>query len=130
MGVAKNGPDVAAPYSFVALNETACPSVLISGQGSIVSGGNIQINSSCPTGALQTTGQANIDVTSPTGEINVVGDWAPGGGATVDPTPVERAPWQPDPLTELAAPPLPPAPASVVQLAGDQAHPVGVPGWE
>jgi len=129
MAVAKNGADVAAPYSFLALNKTACPSVLISGQGSVTAGGNIQINSSCPNGALQTTGQASIEVTSPTGEIDVVGDWSSGGtNVTVDPTPTEGAPWQPDPLADLPPPPLPGAPQPVVEVSGSKDIPAGCPG--
>ncbi len=129
MGVARNGPDVGAPYSFLALNQTACPSVLISGQGSVTAGGDIQVNSSCPTGALVTGGNANMTVTSPTGEINVVGDWASGGGnVTVSPTPQENQPWVPDPLADLPPPPLPGAPAPVVQESGSQPIPDGCPG--
>lgn len=128
MGVARNGPDVGAPYSFLALNETACPSVLISGQGSVTAGGNIQVNSSCATGALQTTGQAIMDVTSPTGEINVVGDWSSGGNANVSPTPTEDAPWSPDPLADLPPPPLPAAPGSVIQESGSEPIPDACPG--
>lgn len=120
MGVATNGAEGAAPYSLIALNETACPSVLVSGQGSLTTGSNIQVNSSCPTGALQTTGNAYVDVTSPTGRINVVGDWSSGGNANVDPPPTEGSPWQPDPLQYLPAPPipLPPEPRPAEWISG------------
>lgn len=128
MAVAKNGADVPAPYSFLALNKTACPSVLISGKGSVTAGGSIQVNSSCAN-ALQTTGNAVIDVTSPTGEINVVGGWSYGGNYTVDPTPTTSAPWQPDPLADLPPPPLPPAPQPITQVpSGSGTIPPGCPG--
>jgi len=128
MAVAKNGADTAAPYSFLALNKTACPSVLISGKGSVTAGGSIQVNSSCAN-ALQTTGNAVIDVTSPTGEINVVGGWSYGGNYTVDPTPTTPAPWQPDPLADLPPPPLPLAPQPMTQVpSGSGTIPPGCPG--
>ena len=128
MGVAKNGADAAAPYSFLALNKTQCPSVLLSGQGHVVAGGDIQINTSCLTGGLQTTGSSSIDVTSPSGTIKVVGDWASGGGATVSPMPLENQPWQPDPLAELPAPALPAAPNPVVRVSGSGSPPAACPG--
>lgn len=132
MGVAANTSGVAAPYSLIALNPTACPSVRVAGQGSIVTGSNIQINSSC-TGAgqdaFQTAGQAFVDITSPTGTINVVGEWSGAGGqANVDPVPVQGAPWQPDPLGQLPAPPLPGAPAAIQLLLGSQSIPAACPG--
>lgn len=128
MGVAKNGTDAAAPYSFLALNKTQCPSVLLSGQGSVTAGGDIQVNTSCPSGGLQTTGQSSINVTSPSGTIKVVGDWTGSPGATVSPTPLENQPWQPDPLAELPAPPLPGAPANVERVSGTKDPPPGCPG--
>jgi hypothetical protein len=128
MGVAANGLKAGAPYSVMALNDTACPSLLVSGQGSIDAGSNIQVNSSCPAGAMQTSGQASVDVNSP-GQINVVGDFQRGGGATVTPTPNEGAPWQPDPLEQLPEPAAFVVPAAVVQVGGvTQTVPASCPG--
>jgi hypothetical protein len=127
MGVATNGAEGAAPYSFIALNPTKCSSADLSGNGTIISGSNIQVNSTCSS-ALKTTGNATIDVLSPTGQINVVGGWQPGGNGTVDPVPNVGAPWQPDPLSELPSPTVPALPQAIVRLTGTRAIPNGCPG--
>jgi len=128
MGVATNGAEGAAPYSFLVLNKTICDSMQIAGNGSVVAGSNIQVNSSCPSSALKTQGNAQIDITSDTGQINVVGGWS-GGGASIEPTPQTGQPWQPDPLAELPPPtPVPGLPMPVVQVSGSMPIPSGCPG--
>jgi hypothetical protein len=128
MGVAANTTGTAAPYSFIALNLTACPSVQISGNGSVVAQGSVQIDSSCASGALTVTGKATIDVTAPTAQIDVVGTYSSGGNATVTPTPVQSAPSQPDPLLDLPAPKPLVQPSNVVQVSGaTMSVPTGCP---
>ncbi len=127
LAVAANQSGITAPYSFLALNPTACPSALFSGQGTLSVGGNIQVNSSCPSDAMQVTGQATVTVTSP-GACDVTGGVQQGGGGSLNCTLVTPAPALPDPLAQLAAPAVPSAPTAAVEVSGTKAIPSGCPG--
>lgn len=114
MGVAANQVDVALSYSFLALDPTACPSVLLSGStgSGLTAGGNVQVDSTC-AGGLQVTGNADITVTS--GACNVSGSSiATSGHAQVNCTVNTNSPVVPDPLAGLAAPTMPPLAAAPV----------------
>jgi hypothetical protein len=84
MGVAKNGPDIALPYSLLALNPHDCGANKITGSpGTVVTtNGTVHIDSDCTTnpGALQLAG--NGVLTSP--QCDVVGLIVESGGATND----------------------------------------------
>ena len=129
MAVAANQSGIAPPYSFLALNPTACPSALFSGQGDLSVGGNIQVDSSCPSAALQVTGQATVTVTVPNGACDVTGGIQQGGGGTLNCQQVTPAPALPDPLAQLAPPPVPAAALPAVEVAGTTLPiPPGCPG--
>ena len=128
MAVAANQSGISAPYSFLALNPTACPSALFSGQGTLEVAGNVQVDSSCPSDAMQVTGQASVTVTDPNGACDVTGGVQQGGGGTLDCTVVSPADALPDPLLQLAAPPVPAAPSPPVEISGTNSVPSGCPG--
>jgi len=129
MAVAANQSGISAPFSFLALNPTACPSAQFSGQAILNVGGNIQIDSSCPTGALQVTGKADVTVTVPQGQCGVVGSVAQGGKAQLNCTLVSPAQYEPDPLASLPPPPLPAAPLVISEVSGSTMPiPAGCPG--
>lgn len=127
---AANRSGVAADYSMIVLNKTACPSAKFTGSGVVSVSGNIQVDSACRHNpdAFDAGGATTVTVTSPNGAINVVGtaNWPSGN---VNPAPSTGQAYVPDPLAFLPAPALPALPADVVQLAGPaQAAPSGCPG--
>jgi Putative Flp pilus-assembly TadE/G-like len=117
MGVAKNGGDIALPYSLLALNPHDCGANKITGApGTIVeTNGTIHIDSDCTTnpGALQLSG--NGVLTAP--ECDVVGLIVESGGATNDCTTAPAGVLvYGDPLRNLPEPAQPGTPAAVVPL--------------
>ena len=55
--------DDQAPFAaMVALSPDACPAVLVSGTGDVISNGDIQVNSSCPDQALKISGQGDLEL--------------------------------------------------------------------
>ncbi|HEX8939647.1 MAG TPA: pilus assembly protein TadG-related protein [Candidatus Limnocylindrales bacterium] len=126
--VAANQSGISAPYSFLALDPTACPAALFSGQAVLNVGGNIQVDSSC-VGAMQVTGQADVTVTVPQGQCSVVGTVQQGGKAQLNCSLVQGAQTVPDPLASLPPPPQPGAPTNAVQVGGTaMAVPAACPG--
>jgi len=116
-------------FTIMALDETGCDAVLVSGNGSMVAHGNIQVNSTCQTGALRRQGNGDIIVDVAGGACNVVGDIQDGGGqGIIDCVQNEGAPYVPDPLRFLPPPALPPIPPAPLQITGNKQIPDGCPG--
>lgn len=127
LAVAQNSTGYSLPYSLLALDPTSCGTNKINGNGGAVTlGGTIHVDSSCPNQALLLSGQGVLSAP----ECDVVGGVQVSGGATNNCT------TQPsgvtvygDPLAELPPPPLPDAPAPIVQVSGTaKAVPNGCPG--
>lgn len=127
LAVAQNSTGYTLPYSLLALDPTSCGTNKITGNGGAVTlGGTIHVDSNCPNQALLLSGQGVL--TAP--ECDVVGGVQVSGGAsnncTTQPSGVTA---YGDPLAELPPPPLPGAPAPIVQESGTaKAVPNGCPG--
>ena len=116
-------------FTIMALEPTACDAMLVSGNGSVVALGNIQVNSTCQTGAMRRQGNGDIVVDVPGGACNVVGDISDGGGqGLIDCVQNEGAPFVPDPLRFLPPPALPAVPPAPIQITGNKQIPGGCPG--
>jgi len=127
--VATNQDTINAEWAIIALHPTQCDAGLVSGNGTVIAFGNIQVNSDCDNGALRRQGAGNISVQIPSGACNVVGDIQDGGGQGIfDCVQNEGAPLLPDPLAMLSPPAIPALAASMQQLVGAMATPTGCPG--
>ena len=51
--VAANEDDVGAPFAMLSLDPHGCDALFVSGNGEVISNGNIQVNSDCANGALK-----------------------------------------------------------------------------
>jgi hypothetical protein len=120
LGTASNRTGAAANYSMIALNPTECQAADFGGGGTVTVAGNIQVNSNstCTQGAFSAGGGSTVDVTAPSGRIDVVGDAKCRVGACTPP-PTPRQPYFPDPLGTLPAPGVPTltAPVTLVGLS-------------
>ncbi len=106
-----------------------CDALLVSGNGAVTANGNIQVNSTCTTGAMRRQGGGDISVTATGAACNVAGDITDGGGrGAITCAQNEGAPVIPDPLLGLPEPPKPGYPADIVRLTGTRAIPAGCPG--
>ena len=117
MGVAKNGGEIALPYSLLALNPHDCGATKITGSPgtTVTTDGTVHIDSDCTTnpGALQLAG--NGVLTAP--QCDVVGVIVESGGATNDCTSAPAGVLvYGDPLEGLDLPPQPGAPLPVEPL--------------
>jgi len=120
--------DIAGPFAILALDPLGCEAILVSGNGMLDSQGNIQVNSTCESGAFKRQGGGTVEVAADN-SCNVVGDIQDGGGQGYFQCAMnEGAPEVPDPLAELPAPPMPGAPAPVVLLTGTNSIPAACPG--
>jgi Flp pilus assembly protein TadG len=125
--VAVNQNGVGAPFAMLSLDPSGCDALLVTGNGSVVANGNIQVNSTCSDGALHRGGGGDITVTAPGSGCNVVGDIKdPGNNMNCVKT--SPAPAIPDPLAGLAPPAIPALPAAPVLIAGTGDIPDGCPG--
>jgi hypothetical protein len=116
-------------FSILALDPTGCDAMLVSGNGALVAYGNVQVNSSCTTGALRRQGNGDIVIDVAGGACNVVGDIQDGGGSgIIDCVQNEGAPSIPDPLRLLPAPALPALARAPVEIVGSKQIPNGCPG--
>ena len=102
---------------------------MVSGTGIITSNGSIQVNSKCSSNAMDVGGSGSITVTADGAICNAVGGIHPHGGGTLNCVQSEESYAIPDPLKTRPAPPLPPYPAFIQQVAGpSKSRPVGCPG--
>jgi Flp pilus assembly protein TadG len=122
LGVAQNSSGYTLPYSLIALDPNGTTSLTGNG-GGITTGGTVHIDSSAsPAMKLAGTGVINAPECDVVGTVQVSGGAT--NGCTSQPTGVTAFG---DPLRELPPPPLPPAPAPIVRIAG-KAIPNGCPG--
>lgn len=127
--VAVNQDGASGEFAMLSLEPTACDALLVSGNGLVSANGNIQVNSTCSSGALRRQGGGDITVTAPGAACNVAGDIADGGGTgTLLCAQNEGAAGIPDPLSGLAAPVKPGYPADAVEVSGTKTIPAGCPG--
>jgi len=127
--VAVNQDGVGGSFAMLALEPSACDALLVSGNGAVVANGNIQVNSTCTTGAMRRQGGGDISVTATGAACNVAGDIIDGGGrGAITCAQNEGAPVIPDPLLGLPEPPKPGYPADITRLSGTKTVPAGCPG--
>ena len=133
--VARNSSSAGGDFTILALDPTECNAFKVTGSGSVVSYGDLQVNSICPDGALNAGGQGSveiIDVDLGQGACNVVG---PGpnsidtdGGGSITCTKNMGSTAIDDPLIDLREPSRPGTPAAVVHKGGTMEAPSGCPG--
>lgn len=133
--VAINQDGVVSGYSILALEPEDCKAMQVTGQGDVLAYGDIQVNSTCATGAMNVGGQGNIAVKIPGGACNVVGPPPDGldvdGGGSFTCVENEGAKAIPDPLAGLPVPAQPGLPKAAVQVSGAlEDVPDGCPGSE
>ena len=113
MAVAANQQNVAYAFGMLALNETACKAILISGTGTVNSASNVQSNSTgegCGDGSnigFSRTGGGVLNVTAPSAVCRSGGTVQDQGSGTMNCTPEPYSFSLPDPLADLPAPPMP-----------------------
>jgi hypothetical protein len=117
--VAAQFDGVGGPWAFLALHETQCEAVKVTGNGNITAYGSIQVNSDCPESALKRQGPGSIVVQTEGAACNVHGGIQDGGGSgELECEQVTGAPIIPDPLEGLPAPAMPGLPTDAWQFAG------------
>jgi hypothetical protein len=127
--VATNADSGGGPFSILALDPSVCDAMIVSGNGSLVAYGNIQVNSNCTNGALRRQGGGNIVVDVPGGACNVTGTIRDGGGqGLIVCLKNEGAPVLPDPLAKLPVPAVPDLPQAIERVTGTLSIPTGCPG--
>jgi hypothetical protein len=112
MGVAKNGGDIALPYSLLALDPHGCGTNKINGAPgtNVTTDGTVHIDSDCTTDAVLLSG--NGVLTAP--QCDVVGQIQTSGGAVNNCTSAPSGVLvSGDPLRDLAVPDKPGTPAAV-----------------
>jgi hypothetical protein len=98
---------VGGPWAFMALHETVCEAVKVTGNGNISAFGSLQVNSSCPDSALKRQGPGSITL-STTASCDVHGGIQDGGGSgELACVKNPGAGTIPDPLAGLPAPAVP-----------------------
>ena len=133
MAVATNGQNLTFPFSMLALNQTACKAIAISGGGFVESQESIQSNSNgsgCAPGApvgFSRTGGSTINVIAPTATCRAVGEVQNAGtSGTMSCTIAQNSFALPDPLRNLPAP-AQPALAAPMVYAGTSTPPTPYP---
>lgn len=122
--VATNDNNLSFPFSMIALNETKCKAIHVSGGGVVEAYANIQSNSTgadCPPPdaiGFSRSGGATIDVIAPDATCRAVGEIQDAGASGyMTCTKAENSFALPDPLRDLTAP-TKPAVASAMVYAG------------
>jgi hypothetical protein len=127
--VATNQDDTAGPFAMLALDPSGCEALLVSGNGTVNSNGNLQVNSTCVNDALKRTGGGVITVNAPDAACNVVGGVQSSGGGALNCTVVSPAAAIPDPLGGLDEPAVPSLADPVTYISGTPTDvPIGCPG--
>jgi hypothetical protein len=123
--VAANQPGLSFTFGMLALNETACKAIHISGTGTVNSAASVQSNSSgedCDPGdpqhGLSRTGAGELNVTAPDAVCRSVGEIQDEGSGTMTCTPAEFSFALPDPLAALPAPAKPALAAGMKEMVG------------
>jgi Flp pilus assembly protein TadG len=126
--VAVNEDTTSGPFALLALSPTACPGLRVEGSGTVMTAGNIQVNSTCNTGdrAFRVAGTGSLDLVGSGIGCNVAAvppGWTQGGGVTLNECnpPNRNAPAIPDPYGLLDPPPIPALPSPIIAESG---HPI------
>jgi len=116
-GVAANGGTTGGNFGLLALDPFGCSALKVTGQGQVVSKGNIQVNSACDP-AIQRTGSSFISIDTDTASCNSVGDVHEGGGGYIEPPCNTDAQSLADPLGDVGVPAVPPYPLPPLHIGG------------
>ncbi len=135
VAVAANQPGVTYSFGMIALNETACKAIHISGGGTVNSAGNVQANSdgsdcgSDPAYGFSRTGVSVLNVTAPDATCRSVSLIQDAGSGTMTCTPSPNSFALPDPLEDLVAPTRPALAAGMKEMVGTTlvAAPANIP---
>ena len=129
--VATNRQNLTFPFSMLALDQTECKAIAVSGGGQVEAYATIQSNSNgseCvgdPVG-FSRTGGSTINVIAPDATCRVVGDLQDQGSGSMTCTVAEHSYALPDPLRNLPAP-TKPALAPAMQFVGPGTAPAMPP---
>lgn len=128
--VATNDQDVTFPFSMLALNETVCKAIKISGQGEVIANGNVQSNSDgsedgCGGIGLSRSGGGELTVTAEDATCRSAGSIQDQGSGTLTCTQAPDSFALPDPLRFLDDP-VKPAMAAPMQPVG---HSLPISDW-
>ena len=129
--VATNDQDLTFPFSMLALDQTECKAIAVSGGGVVEAHASIQSNSSgaeCagdPIG-FSRTGGSTINVVAPDATCRVVGELQDQGSGSMTCTVAEKSFALPDPLRNLD-PPAMPGLAPALQFVGPGTEPSDQP---
>ncbi len=128
--VAANQHGLDLPFAMLTLDPTGCSALKVTGTGFVNSNGSIQVNSSCPSGALDVGGSGVVRVTADGARCNAVGDINSHGGGELSCAVSEDSYAIPDPLKTRPAPPVPPYPLAIERVVGapSKKPPAGCPG--
>jgi hypothetical protein len=123
MAVATDDQELRMPFSMLALNETACKAIKVSGSGVVEANGNIQSNSNgtdpidCGGVGLSRTGGGTINITAVGATCRSAGDIQNQGSGTMTCVQAPDSFAIPDPLADLD-PPAKPTLAAAMQPVG------------
>ena len=121
MAIAANQPGITYSFGMLALNETACKAIHISGSGTVNAASSVQSNSTgedC-TGdgyGLSRTGVGVLNVTAPDAVCRSAGDIQDNGSGSMTCTPDPYSFVLPDPLRNLPAPAKPALAAAMKEV--------------
>jgi hypothetical protein len=128
---ASDDQELRFPFSMLALSETACKAIQVSGSGIVEAFANIHSNSSgsdCTTGpavGFSRTGGSTINVYADDATCRAVGAVQDEGSGTMTCTPAGNSFALPDPLQDLDAPAKPP----LAPPMGPVGHTMASPDW-
>jgi Putative Flp pilus-assembly TadE/G-like len=134
--VATNDQNLNFPFSMLALSETACKAIHVSGQGEVYAHGNVQSNSNgsdCPDSeggnwGLSRTGGGEITIIADDATCRSAGEIQDSGSGTMTCSQVEDSFALPDPLRLLEAPDKPALAPSMERVGHTSAFPEYCPG--
>jgi hypothetical protein len=123
LAVAADQPGVTYTFGMLALNETACKAIHISGSGTVNAAANVQSNSSgedcgTPPYGFSRTGTGVLNVTAPDATCRAVGDIQSQGSGSMNCAPAPFSFALPDPLAGLAAPVKPALAVGMKEVVG------------
>ena len=131
--VATNDQRVEFPFSMLALNETACKALQVSGQGEVVANGNVQANSDgseagCGGIGLSRSGGGELTITADDATCRAAGTIQDQGSGTMTCTKAPNSFALPDPLQSLDDPTKPALAAPMEAIGHTQGFPDYCPG--
>ena len=129
--VAANQPGLDLPFSMLALDDSDCRSISVTGSGTVLSAGTIQVNSPCKPDALFVGGTGTLEVTAPGATCNAVGGITEtkGKGSELKCVQTPDSYSIPDPLRTKKEPAVPGLPDPIEQITTTTKEvPDGCPG--